>query len=69
MVSCAISFSIALLALGYYSLDPLDQDLIINEQAMYLTHKYSTPQEICTVSSFMCIVERKIYDEQILKKA
>jgi hypothetical protein len=36
---------------------------------MYLTHKYSTPQEISTVSNFMCIVERKIYEEHIAKKA
>ncbi len=30
-ITCAISFSVALLAFGFYSLDPLDQDLIINE--------------------------------------
>ena len=56
IISCIVTFVISLFVLNFYSIDPLDKDLIINEQATYLTSQtfqYSEVKEIASVSRFL----------------
>jgi hypothetical protein len=52
--SCIFTIIIAFVILAVYSIDPLDEDLLLNEQAIYLTSKYSdSVKKIYSVSNFI----------------
>jgi hypothetical protein len=46
--------------LKYYSIEPMDCDLLIYEQAKYYTYTYTQPNSIVRVSQFMTEVQKKI---------
>lgn len=52
-MSCVLGFITSMLMLFYYSMDPIDCDLLINEQARYFTYNYTQPQSIVQCSVFM----------------
>lgn len=55
IISCVVTFVIALFVLNFYSIDPLDKDLLVNEHAKFLTskHPYSEVKDIASVSRFL----------------
>ena len=60
MISCGLGITVAGLMYYFYSLEPMDCDLLINEHARYFTFNYAEPKKIATVSSFMAEVHEKI---------
>lgn len=53
IISCLLLFVLALITLNVYSFDPLDRNLIINEQATYLTSNYTDVKKIVSVPKFL----------------
>ena len=55
ILSCVLTFIVALFVLIFYSIDPLDKDLLINEHAKYLTskHSFGEVKVISSVSRFL----------------
>ena len=54
--------------LKYYSMDPVDVNLIINEQATYLSTNLKDVRKIMSVSSFLDEVEEAFEKEQDLRR-
>jgi len=54
-----MTFVLALLILKVYSFDPLDKNLIINEQATFLTSNYTDVKKIVSVPRFLDEVDEQ----------
>ena len=63
ILSCLLTFVLALLILKVYSFDPLDKNLIINEQATYLTSNYTDLKKIVSVPRFLEEVDEQFQRE------
>ena len=50
---------LALLILNVYSFDPLDKNLIINEQATFLTSNYTDVKKVVSVPRFLDEVDEQ----------
>ena len=68
ILTCAFTFILAVIMLKYYSMDPVDVNLIINEQATYLSTNLKDVRKIMSVSSFLDEVEEAFEKEQDLRR-
>lgn len=71
ILSCVVTFVIALFVLNFYSIDPLDKDLLINEQAKYLTSttsQYNEVKDIASVSRFLQEFHEKHERDEMARK-
>lgn len=68
IISCIITFVLGVVMLKVYSFDPLDRNLIINEQATYLTSKYTDIRKICSVPRFLEEVDEQFQREQEIRR-
>lgn len=53
--------------LQYYTIDPLDKNLIINEQSFYLTSQYTDVKKITSVTEFLDDVEERHQREKTIR--
>lgn len=63
ILSCFATFILAGVMLKYYSIDPVDVNLIINEQATYLSTNLKDVRKIMSVSSFLGEVDEAFEKE------
>lgn len=59
IISCLVTFVVGLVMLKEYSFDPLDKNLIINEQATFLTSNYTDVKKIVSVPRFLDEVDEQ----------
>ena len=65
-MSCAFTLILAAFVLEFYTIDPQDRDLIINEQAKYLTSKtdvFNELKDIVSVTQLKEEMKRRILEK------
>jgi hypothetical protein len=68
ILSCIGTFIIALFMLYMYSIDPLDKNLIINEQATYLSTNLKDVKKIMSKDNFLDEIDEIFEKEQNIRR-